>query len=76
MPRWLEESDLFTATDLGTLEATQALATAEGEILVPRPRPGYLFVGWMHRDDPTEAWEPVSGQTRKRFVQARYERAY
>lgn len=76
MPRWLSESDLFTAEDLGSPEASHALATAEGEILVPRPRPGFVFVGWAHRNARDEAWEPVEGgMTNRRYVAARYARA-
>lgn len=75
MARPLTEGDQVGVDDVvqGT-DLSNAIQGPLGQIIVPRPKPGYRFVRWLHREGLDDAWEPVRhDRPTARFVRAYYE---
>lgn len=67
--------DDLLAPDEDGPDLAQVIQSPNGEIIAPRPRPGYRFLRWETRADVDEPWQPVPrGGQAQRFVRAHYER--
>ena len=57
--RVVEDRDRLGPEDLGNPDRAHAIMSPSGEVILPRPRPGFRFVRWEHKPSRAGVWQPV-----------------
>lgn len=73
--RPVTQRDQLTLVDVETAAGRHAIQSPDGQVIVPRPKPGYRFVGWLTAETADGPWQPMPrGGQAQWFVRAHYER--